>query len=300
MKNYDANVANTWAFVSGIRTKIGYAITLKLLRNNGRVIGTSRYPNLTLEVYKREYDYDKWKSNLIIIGCDFTDFSQVNNMIDVLQKYPINILINNAAQTYRHTQEYYDTVNVIESTLKLEDSSNINKSKLPNTDMSIVLASFNTNHDIIEYVTPLTTSWGATIDKIHKDEILEAVMINQLVPTLIVQKLLPIMTNPKFVINVTANEGQFYGKKTDKHVHVNMCKAAMNMMIRTLSETDDSNLNVFCIDPGFVSGINSYSTFPLDMYDGASRVLHPIFSYYNDTPLDKKQVKLKNYISCKW
>jgi NAD(P)-dependent dehydrogenase (short-subunit alcohol dehydrogenase family) len=39
---------------------------------------------------------------------------------------------------------------------------------------------------------------------------------------------------PRFIVNVSAMEGQFYKKfKNSTHPHTNMAKAALNMMTRT-------------------------------------------------------------------
>jgi len=109
------------------------------------------------------------------------------------------------------------------------------------------------------------------------------------------------MNKVKFVINVVAHEGQFRCNKTEYHAHTNMCKAGLNMMIRTMAETEDPALNVYAIDPGFVSGVRPpKQTYPLKPIDGAMRILDPVIQYYNKTPLDKTWIKLKNYKPVAW
>ena len=314
-KNYVANMKNTCSFVTGIRAKIGLGISLKLLRCGSRVIGTTRYPNMALVNFQKEKDYSLWKDDLVIIKCDFLKLNEVQNMLKIIEQYSINILINNAAQTFRHTENYLKTINNLESKLESEfmllsnSAENINSGICDmiegknciivhsHSDISMHIDQFG---DIKDY--PQDISWNKTLDKINPGEIIEANLINQLVPTLIVNHLLPHMSIPKFIINVTAIEGQFdHHIKTDKHAHVNMCKAGMNMMIRTLSESNDPNLHVYCVDPGYVSGIDINNTnYPLDIFDGASRVLDPIMCFYNGEPLEKKHIKLRNYKPYKW
>jgi NAD(P)-dependent dehydrogenase (short-subunit alcohol dehydrogenase family) len=158
---------------------------------------------------------------------------------------------------------------------------------------------FNKFNDIKD--TPHDSSWTQNIEAIDYCEILEANFINQLVPTLIINKLKPIMKGDKFIINVVALEGQFNCKKNSHHAHTNMCKAAMNMLIRTLSEEDDKDLHVYAIDPGYVTGINpQLDEYPIEPEDGASRILYPIIRFHNGFPLDKDHVKLRNYKKIDW
>jgi NAD(P)-dependent dehydrogenase (short-subunit alcohol dehydrogenase family) len=128
------------------------------------------------------------------------------------------------------------------------------------------------------------------MEEVSPEEIMQVTIINQLVPTLIVNQLRPFMSKPTFIIVCTALEGTFDYTKNDKHPHTNMCKAALNMMIRTMHEEKDPHLHVYSINPGFVSGVNpnpSVIKYPLTPEDGASRILDPIIQYYNKTPLPK-------------
>jgi NAD(P)-dependent dehydrogenase (short-subunit alcohol dehydrogenase family) len=316
-KNLKANLMNMTFFVTGIRVKIGFATALKLLQNGAVVIGTSRLPHMTIKNFQNEKDYEKWKNNLVIIKVDFMNLTQVYTMLNILNKYKINGFINNACQTIRASSKYYNTVYEIESNLEKEYlQSNLLENK--NTDIIIK----NNNTDIClnhcnfinkynyEYKLnkfkdiqdiPHDNSWNKSIENIDPKEIAEVVMINQLVPTLIISNLKTKLITPKFIIHVTALEGRFSTAKTDTHVHTNMCKSAMNMLIRTISESCDKDLYVYAINPGFVSGIcPQKSNFPLTIEDGASRILYPIFKYKLGTPLDKKNVNLQNYEPVDW
>jgi NAD(P)-dependent dehydrogenase (short-subunit alcohol dehydrogenase family) len=85
-------------------------------------------------------------------------------------------------------------------------------------------------------------------------------------------------------------EGQFYRRfKTDKHPHTNMAKAALNMMTRT-SAVDyvKDGIHMNSVDTGWVTDEDPATIAarkqrehgfhpPLDIVDGAARILDPIF-----------------------
>jgi NAD(P)-dependent dehydrogenase (short-subunit alcohol dehydrogenase family) len=59
---------------------------------------------------------------------------------------------------------------------------------------------------------------------------------------------------PRFIINVSAMEGQFYRFKSSDHPHTNMAKASLNMMTRTVGgyySTFDIYMN--SVDTGWVT-----------------------------------------------
>jgi len=330
-----ANLKDINAFVTGIRQKIGFAIALKLLRCGCRVYGTSRFPNAALYNFSKQPDYEQFKNNLIIYGLNFVDIEKVNKLIDELKKVGLNILINNACQTLQPTDEYINKVLLFEKHLGkyLEnDSSKLtlmqnkaNSELMPMNESSnklsciipkinnfnnekveldyymesnnIILDEFN---DIQVRYDKTETAWFKNIEEIEQKEIMEVTIINQLVPTLFINGLKKHMANPKFIINVTAVEGQFRTHKNSYHAHTNMCKAAINMLIRTIGEEKDKNLFAHTIDPGFVSGVSQNYDYPLSSDDGASRILDPIISYFNGRPVPKEWVKLKDYKNSDW
>ena len=124
IKNYEymteqANLSSFTAFITGIRVKIGFATALRILRNGGKVIGTTRYPSFALANYAKETDYDVWKSNLTIIKCDFLNIESVYKLLDIItsNKYQINAFINMAFRTVRPSSFYTNAVRQIEGTL---------------------------------------------------------------------------------------------------------------------------------------------------------------------------------------
>jgi NAD(P)-dependent dehydrogenase (short-subunit alcohol dehydrogenase family) len=98
-------------------------------------------------------------------------------------------------------------------------------------------------------------------------------------------------TRDAHIVNVSAMEGQFYRRfKTDKHPHTNMAKAALNMLTRT-SAADYVRDGIYmnAVDTGWVTdedpmtiakmktSVHGFHP-PLDIVDGAARVLDPVFA----------------------
>jgi NAD(P)-dependent dehydrogenase (short-subunit alcohol dehydrogenase family) len=141
-------------------------------------------------------------------------------------------------------------------------------------------------------------SWRLALDQVGTVELLEVQLVNAIAPFVLNAKLRSLMqrerTNDKHIVNVSAMEGQFYRRfKTDKHPHTNMAKAALNMMTRT-SAPDYARDGIFMnsVDTGWVtdedvtqiaerktreSGFHP----PLDIVDGAARIVDPIFDGMN-------------------
>lgn len=66
----------------------------------------------------------------------------------------------------------------------------------------------------------------------------EVQAVNVIAPFILVRNLHALMdraSGAKFVVNVSAMEGQFYRWKPSYHPHTNMGKAALNMMTRTIA-----------------------------------------------------------------
>jgi NAD(P)-dependent dehydrogenase (short-subunit alcohol dehydrogenase family) len=101
-------------------------------------------------------------------------------------------------------------------------------------------------------------------------------------------------TGMKHVINVSAMEGKFHRfKKEDRHPHTNMAKAALNMMTHTAA-SDFAKYGIYmnAVDTGWVTDedpvllakkkeeLHDFQP-PLDIVDGAARVLDPLFDGIN-------------------
>jgi NAD(P)-dependent dehydrogenase (short-subunit alcohol dehydrogenase family) len=141
-------------------------------------------------------------------------------------------------------------------------------------------------------------SWRLSLDQVGSVELIEVQLVNAIAPFVLNGKLRELMTRErtfdKHIVNVSAMEGQFYRAfKTDKHPHTNMAKAALNMMTRT-SAPDYARDGIFMnsVDTGWVTDEDvehiaerkrSESGFhpPLDIVDGAARIVDPIFDGVN-------------------
>ena len=138
-------------------------------------------------------------------------------------------------------------------------------------------------------------SWRLTLAEVPSVELLEVHLVNAVAPFVLNARLKPLMlrhpTRDKHIVNVSAMEGQFYREfKTDKHPHTNMAKAALNMMTRT-SAVDyvRDGIHMNSVDTGWVTDEDAAPLAeqkrkehgfhpPLDVVDGAARILDPIFS----------------------
>ena len=138
-------------------------------------------------------------------------------------------------------------------------------------------------------------SWRLPLAEVPVAELLEVHLVNAIAPFVLTSRLRPLMerqrTDDKHIVNVSAMEAQFSRKKkTDKHPHTNMAKAALNMMTRT-SAVDYARAGIFMnsVDTGWVTdedplhhvdrkqAVHDFHP-PLDAIDGAARVLDPIYS----------------------
>ncbi|MDO9136502.1 MAG: SDR family oxidoreductase, partial [Lutibacter sp.] len=104
-----ANVSGQIAVITGSRLKIGYHITLMLLRGGATVVATTRFPVDSALRFSQEADFAAWGHRLKIHGLDLRHIPSVEIFCNfVEQKYGrLDILINNAAQTVRRPSGFY-------------------------------------------------------------------------------------------------------------------------------------------------------------------------------------------------
>jgi NAD(P)-dependent dehydrogenase (short-subunit alcohol dehydrogenase family) len=141
-------------------------------------------------------------------------------------------------------------------------------------------------------------SWRLTLAEVSSVELLEVQLVNAIAPFILNARLKPLMLRTperdKHIVNVSAVEGQFYRKfKTTRHPHTNMAKAALNMMTRTsAADYQADGIHMNSVDTGWVSDedpahIAARKTKdhrfhpPLDIVDGAARIVDPIISGFN-------------------
>ena len=76
------------AVITGSRLKIGYHITLMLLRGGATVIATTRFPVDSAIRFSKEEDYHQWKDRLHIHGLDLRHIPSVEIFCNYIeQKY---------------------------------------------------------------------------------------------------------------------------------------------------------------------------------------------------------------------
>jgi len=104
-----ADVNGQVAVITGSRLKIGYHITLMLLRGGATVIATTRFPVDSATRFSKEEDFKEWKDRLHIHGLDLRHIPSVEIFCNYIEnKYDrLDILINNAAQTVRRPAGFY-------------------------------------------------------------------------------------------------------------------------------------------------------------------------------------------------
>jgi NAD(P)-dependent dehydrogenase (short-subunit alcohol dehydrogenase family) len=141
-------------------------------------------------------------------------------------------------------------------------------------------------------------SWRLLLAEVSTVELLEVQLVNAIAPFVINARLKPLMMRTperdKHIVNVSAVEGQFYRNlKTTRHPHTNMAKAALNMMTRTAAtDYHQDGIHMNSVDTGWVTdedpaAIAARKTAdhrfhpPLDIVDGAARIVDPIISGFN-------------------
>jgi NAD(P)-dependent dehydrogenase (short-subunit alcohol dehydrogenase family) len=103
-----ADLSGRRALLTGGRAKIGMHIALRLLRDGAHTTITTRFPNDAVRRFTAMPDSAEWLDRLSIVGLDLRDPAQVIALADsVAAAGPLDILINNAAQTVRRSAQSY-------------------------------------------------------------------------------------------------------------------------------------------------------------------------------------------------
>tara|TARA_B110000114_G_C15094947_1_gene400799 strand:- start:2611 stop:4167 length:1557 start_codon:yes stop_codon:yes gene_type:complete len=346
-----ANLHGQVAVVTGSRLKIGYHITLILLRSGASVVATTRFPVDSAIRFAQEEDYDEWKDRLKIHGLDLRHIPSVEIFCNFIEETygRLDILINNAAQTvrrpagfYAHLMEneekqredlskdvkvllgdHHHTVDELRNYAKA--STNENNTQLPvawhapepgigiraSAKLSQIPYSFDNSlptkevfpegeldADLQQVDLRKTNSWRLKLGEVETLEMIEVQLVNSVAPFVLCSRLSKIMrrdnTGMKHIINVSAMEGKFHRFfKEDRHPHTNMAKAALNMMTHT-SALDFAKDGIYmnAVDTGWVTDEDPVELSkrkedehdfqpPLDIVDGAARVLDPLIDGIN-------------------
>jgi NAD(P)-dependent dehydrogenase (short-subunit alcohol dehydrogenase family) len=141
-------------------------------------------------------------------------------------------------------------------------------------------------------------SWRLLLHEVSSVELLEVHLVNAVAPFIFNARLKPLMLRTperdKHIVNVSAVEGQFYRHfKTTRHPHTNMAKAALNMMTRTAAtDYHGDGIHMNSVDTGWITDEDPVELAarkaaeqrfhpPLDIIDGAARIVDPIISGIN-------------------
>ena len=141
-------------------------------------------------------------------------------------------------------------------------------------------------------------SWRLLLSEVSSVELLETQLVNAVAPFVLNARLKPLLLRTperdKHIVNVSAVEGQFYRRfKTTRHPHTNMAKAALNMMTRTsAADYAAAGIHMNSVDTGWVTDEDPAHLAerkvaehgfrpPLDIVDGAARIVDPIIDGFN-------------------
>lgn len=313
------------ALLTGGRVKIGYQLALMLLRDGADLTVTTRFPQDAVRRFAAAPDAADWWDRLRVAALDLRDPRQVLAFTDHLlaEARPLDILINNAAQTLRRSPRAYFALAAAEAAHQELPAAvwTAPDFAVPGTASGEVAAATWTagllpavDEAGLLTETAAENSWTARLGDIDPAEMLEVQLVNAVAPFLLADRLLPLLTaspHPRrYLLNVSAVEGRFtVHRKTSDHPHTNMAKAALNMLTRT--SADDlatRGIHACSVDTGWVTDEKPLPARerhaatgwrpPLDIVDGAARVYHPIVQGQAGHPVHG--VLLKDYRPVDW
>ena len=308
------------ALLTGGRAKIGMYIALRLLRDGAETTITTRFPRDAARRFAAMPDSGDWLHRLDIIGIDLRQVGQVIALADtVAAAGPLDILINNAAQTVRRSPDAYARLVAGESrelpgrarVLELGGAHDLHPG------MTLALAEPGGEVDAGGLIPDEVdhNSWTQGVDEIDPVELLEVQLCNTTAPFILISRLRAALAasaaRRTYVVNVSAMEGSFgRGYKGPGHPHTNMAKAALNMLTRTSAREmlERDGILMTSVDTGWITDERPHTTrarladagfhAPLDLADGAARVYDPIVR--GEAGEDLHGVFLKDYAPTQW
>ncbi|WP_060877964.1 SDR family NAD(P)-dependent oxidoreductase, partial [Streptomyces scabiei] len=306
--------------LTGGRVKIGFQLALMMLRDGADLLVTSRFPHDTVRRFRAEPGAGKWLDRLTVVAVDLRDPRQVLGLCEQLRQEgePLDILVNNAAQTVRRPPESYALLAGAELDALPEGARQAPgftpMRMLENGAAALPVALREADEAGLLPDPSPENSWSARLGSLDPAEVLETQLVNSLAPALLCDRLLPLLLSAprprRYVVNVTAVEGRFAVRnKTAGHPHTNMAKAALNMLTRTsAAELADRGVHMCAVDTGWITDENpapkkqrmaraGFRT-PLDIVDGAARVYDPIVRGEAGDPVSG--VFLKDYREAEW
>jgi NAD(P)-dependent dehydrogenase (short-subunit alcohol dehydrogenase family) len=284
------------AVLTGGRAKIGMYIALRLLRDGASTTITTRFPNDAVRRFTAMPDSADWLHRLRVAGIDLRDPGQVVAFADeVAAQGPLDILINNAAQTVRRSPEAYAHLAATAdqplpsgplpevvtfgrgSHGSVTGLSNGHWSPTPQALTALALTAGSASLDRIHARNAIdagglvpdlhdTNSWSQVVSEVDPVELLEVQLCNQTAPFILISRLRAALAASEarrtYVVNVSAMEGQFSrGYKGPGHPHTNMAKAAVNMLTRTSArELLADGILMTSVDTGWITDERPHPT----------------------------------------
>jgi NAD(P)-dependent dehydrogenase (short-subunit alcohol dehydrogenase family) len=284
------------ALLTGGRAKIGMYIALRLLRDGAHTTITTRFPGDAVRRFAAMPDSADWLHRLRVVGVDLRDPAQVVALADtVAAAGPLDILINNAAQTVRRSPGSYSLLVDAESDplpagpmpemITLGSPHDAHPLALAGAELTSLAVDVTSraltagSASLAQYaagtaidaagLTPdlaSINSWTQTVDQVDPIELLEVQLCNQTAPFILISRLRPAMAaaaaRRKYVVNVSAMEGQFgRAYKGAGHPHTNMSKAALNMLTHTSAgEMLDDGILMTAVDTGWITDERPHPT----------------------------------------
>jgi len=276
-RNERTDLTGRRALLTGGRAKIGMYIALRLLRDGAHTTITTRFPSDAVRRFTAMEDSADWIHRLRIVGIDLRDPAQVVALADsVAAQGPLDILINNAAQTVRRSPGSYAPLVEAESAplphgllpemITFDHISDAHPSSLagalnapppahattPHALTSLALRAGSATPARVQAGTAIdagglvpdlhdVNSWTQHVQEVDALELLEVQLCNSTAPFILISRLRRSMASSaarrKYIVNVSAMEGQFSRNyKGPGHPHTNMAKAALNMLTRTSAQ----------------------------------------------------------------
>ena len=249
-RNARTDLTGRRALLTGGRAKIGMYIALRLLRDGADLTITTRFPNDAARRFAGLEDSAEWLHRLHIVGIDLRDPAQVVALADaVAAGGPLDILINNAAQTVRRTPGAYAPLAAAENEplpdIALPDiltfdhvsdahpvalAGSLSEHPVPHlpttlrgndiSRLALVAGSALPEHGDLAIdaggLVPdrlTVNSWTQYVQHVDPLEMLEVQLCNTTAPFILVSRLRPAMAassaRRKYVVNVSAMEGVF-------------------------------------------------------------------------------------------
>ncbi len=325
-----AELSGRRALVTGGRVKIGFELVRMLLRDGAAVTVITRFPRDAARRFAALEGFAEFEDRLEILGLDLRWLPALVELCDALVRAgrPLDILVNNAAQTIWRPPAWYAELAQAELA-QAELGSGPGAALVREAGSAPALAEFHRaclgrderlfpagarDEEGRQLDLRARNSWVLGLEQVDAGELVEAQLVNAIAPALLCSRLRPLLERSpaadRHVVNVSAVEGQFsYANKTPRHPHTNMAKAALNMLTRTCAEDwARARIYVNSVDTGWITQEHPEPTKqrlaadgfrpPLDAVDGAARIYDPIVRGAEGRPIWGKF--LKDYEPANW